>query len=153
MLTSDKHSSLLGSLVSYKVNEVLWNTTTQGPIRNTHFLCNSWMSPKRKSYIRKDMLNSDKHSSLLGSFVSYKETEALWNTAARGCIRNTYFLCNSWMCPISKSFTRKEMLVSDKHSSLLGSFVSYKKMKCHEYSNPGAVFTTLIFFVTHEWAQ
>ncbi len=49
--------------------------------------------------------------------------------------------------------TRPEELTSDKHSNLLGSFVTYQKIKHCEIWPQGPCSQHFIFFETYEWTQ
>ncbi len=58
------------------------------------------------------------------------------NTAPGTVLTTLHFLLNLQKGPISYSVTLRQTkrLSSDKHSSLMGAFISYKKMKCFEDS-------------------
>jgi hypothetical protein len=55
---------------------------------------------------------------------------------ARGRIHNTSFSSEltNWLNKLVLHYCRLEMLVRDKHFSLLGPFVCYEKIKCCEYA-------------------
>jgi len=74
---------------------------------------------------RLERFAGDKHSSLLGPFVSNKENKV--NMGPRAQFTTLHFLLNLRKGPISHTVTTLKRLSSDKHSSLLGPFVSYKK--------------------------
>ncbi len=84
-------------------------------------------------------LSRDKHSSLLGAFVSYKRMKC----CEYGSFRlNIFFIANHWSYSqhsiffvtyecgkkLVLDYTWLERLSRDKLSSLVGAFVSYKKM-------------------------
>jgi len=72
-----------------------------------------------------ERLAGDKHSSLLGLFVSSKENKVNMGPVTE--FTTLHFLLNVRKGPISQTVTTLKRLSSDKHSSLLGPFVSYKK--------------------------
>ncbi len=51
-------------------------------------------------YGKSENLASDKHSSLLGAFVSYEETKVFMNAAPGTVFTTLHFLGNSQMGPI-----------------------------------------------------
>jgi hypothetical protein len=90
--------------------------------KKLHFLHKLQMGPMHKRhYTRLERLDRDKHSSLLGPFVSYDE---ILNTAPGTVFKTLHKL---QMGPICRTVTlhKVERLAKDKHSSLLSPFVSY----------------------------
>ncbi len=73
-----KHSSLLGPFVSYEENEVVWIQLI--PSQHFIFFLNYELAQYVRvlHYTRPEKLDKDKHSCLLGPFVSYEENEVLW---------------------------------------------------------------------------
>ncbi len=78
-LAKDKHSSLLGSFLSYKENEMLQICLQGLYSQNLIFsVCCEWAQYIWVLYQNKlERLARDKHTSLLGSFLSYEENEVL----------------------------------------------------------------------------
>jgi hypothetical protein len=73
-LARNKHTSLLGPIVSYKENELLWGGSLG-------LYCSYVMKVPKKimlHYTKLESLARNKHTSLLGLFVSYRENEVLW---------------------------------------------------------------------------
>jgi hypothetical protein len=88
MLARDKHSSLFSSFVSYKDIEVLrirslTRLFTKIVLMEEFYIASTSVthkySPKARVllYTRLERLARDKHYSLFGPFVSYKENEVL----------------------------------------------------------------------------
>jgi hypothetical protein len=50
-------------------------------------------------------------------------------------------------------YTRLEMITTDKHSSLLGSSVSYKENEVLGIRSQVPYSQSLIFFMTYDWPQ
>ncbi len=93
-------------------------------------------------YIRLDKLASDKHSSLLGPFVSYRKIKCCKYYPC-GHIHNT--LRNLWMDPISycNTLTSLKRFRSDKNSSVLGPICKLQKIKCFKYYPCGCIHNNL----------
>ncbi len=79
-LARDKHSSLLGPLLSYEGNEVLWIRS-----QKLYWYCtliHSFYEWAKYAgvlhYTRMESLARDKHSSLSGPLLSYEGNEVLW---------------------------------------------------------------------------
>ncbi len=76
----DKHSILLGPIVSYKENELLWIQSLE--LYSQHFIYfhNIWIGSISWSVTLHLAVKhcKDKHSILLGLLVSYEENELLW---------------------------------------------------------------------------
>ncbi len=77
----EMHSSLLEPFISYEENQVV--DMDSGTLFTTlHYLHNLPMSPiseRLLHYTKPERLaRADKHSSLLGPFLSYEENEELW---------------------------------------------------------------------------
>ncbi len=78
--TRNKASSLLGQFLSYKENEVSW-ILPQGPYAQHFIFFVTYEYTQLRTVLHYTGLkrpSSDKHSSLLGEFLSYKETGELW---------------------------------------------------------------------------
>jgi hypothetical protein len=75
-IASDKHSSILGSLISYEENKVLILQPLGSYSQNfIFFITYKWAQLAREFlYTRLEMLPND---CLLGPFVSYRENEML----------------------------------------------------------------------------
>ncbi len=86
-------------------------------------------------YIRLKSLTMDKHSSLLGPFISYKEIKVLW-IQLKGCIHN--FLFPSWITngPIKLVLQNIRVEILDRENTLAywAHLWVTKKMKCCECS-------------------
>ncbi len=120
-----KHSSLFGSFVSLEENKVLWIQPAPGAVFTTlHFLCNLQKGPVSYSvlYTRLERLGKDKHSSLMGPFITYDE---------KGCMVNTsQWPLNAWDIKLYKSSSlskypillKKNNTVSLSHVTLDQSF-------------------------------
>jgi hypothetical protein len=80
-------------------------------------------------YIGLDILVSDKHSSLLDSFVSYEEIGVLWILSQGLCSKHyMFFITYKWaQWARVLHYTRLERFATDKRSSLLGPPVSYEE--------------------------
>ncbi len=94
-----------------------------------HYFHNLRMGPMSKvcyiSLTWKVLLAMDKHSSLLGQFISCTSCKKM-----KYCEYGSHqFICSSRMGPINQSVTIHllEIIVRNKHSSLLGPFTSWKE--------------------------
>ncbi len=98
-----------------------------------------------------ERLAKDKHSSLLGLFVIYKENRIVntpqWPYSQYFIFFITYESAHS---AIVLGNTRLEMLARDKHSSLSGPFVIYKENKALLLlpQTPKLIESCLIYFET-----
>ncbi len=130
-LAKDKCTSLLGTSISYKENEVWWTGPPGQYSRHfIFFVTYGWAQQARALYYsRLERLAKDKHSSLLGSFVSYNEIEELWIRPLWHCLQHFIFFIAYKYTQQAKAlhYSKLERLTKDKHSGLLGVFVSYKE--------------------------
>jgi hypothetical protein len=80
-------------------------------------------------YTRLERLARDKHSSLLGPFVSYEENEVLWIWLQVSYSQHFIFLVTyHWtQQAIVLHYTRLKWLARDKRSCLLDPFVGYEE--------------------------
>ncbi len=132
-LARDKHKSLLGPFVSYEENKVL-------PIRphglySQHFIFSVSYKCAHSAimlhYTRLKRLVRDKHSSLLGPFITYEENKFL-QIRTQGQFSEHFFFSVSYKWAQKTTvlhYTRLKRLVRDKHSSLLGPFITYEENK------------------------
>jgi hypothetical protein len=91
-----------------------------------HFQCNLQMGPRAMvlHYDKPERLFRDKHSSIWGPFVSYKENEALQVRSQSQLI--IFNITYKWAQQArALNYNRPERLGRDKHSSFWGPFVSY----------------------------
>jgi hypothetical protein len=100
-----------------------WGKWSGVNIHNTYF--RTYKNEPNKPVIHFTRLVRDKHSSLLGLFVSYEEHKVLW-IQSQDPIHNSSFSSElTWMGQLLP-YSRQEWLARDKHSRLLGLFVSYE---------------------------
>ncbi len=139
---------------------MLWISTHRPYSQNFIFFVSEgrcqWASEFQ--YTLAETLVSEKHSSLLGPFVSYEENEVLWIRTQRPYFQNFSFFVTEERSRWASEFhhTRAERLVSEKHSSLLSPFVSYKENEVLWIQTQGLYLQNFIFFVTEErswWAS
>jgi hypothetical protein len=95
---SYKHSCFLGAFISYEENKVLW-ILTRGPY-SQHFIflvtCEWALQARALHYTKQEWLAKDKHSILLGTFVSYKE-KVFWRPIQLPFSQHFIFLLtNEW---------------------------------------------------------
>jgi hypothetical protein len=130
-LARDKHSSLLGPFITYEENKVL-QIRTQGPY-SQHVIfsaSNKWAQLAIVlHYTWLKRLARDKHSSLLGPFVIYKENKVLRIRPQGPYSQHVSFSASYKWAELSivLHYTRLKRLSSDKH--LLGPFVTYEENK------------------------
>ncbi len=79
-LTRDKHFSILGLLVSYEENEVLWIRTLELYLQHLIFFITYKAAQKDKVLpnTQLEKFAREKRFSLLGLFLIYEENEVLW---------------------------------------------------------------------------
>ncbi len=130
-LARDKHSSLLGPCINYKENVVLWIQLLS--LYSQHFIffvtyewaLLAWVL----YYISLKSIARDKHSSLLGPCIKYKENVVLWIQLHGQCSQHfIFFVTYKWaeLAELLYYFNWLKILAMDKHSSLLDPFVSFK---------------------------
>jgi hypothetical protein len=111
------------------------------------------MAPKSVHYTRLERHFCDKHSSLLGEFVSYKENEVMW-IRSLVTIYFISFVTYQWAQKATAVHNiRLEKLYCDKLSSLLEEFVSYKENEVLWIWPLWPYTQHFISFVTYQWAQ
>ncbi len=125
------HSSLLGSFLSYKENEVFWILClVQYSWYFIFFLACKWVQ-KSRVFVRGMPFQASviQHSRLWGSFLSYKENEVVW----KSCLVQyswyfIFFLAYKWVQK-ARVFVRGMPFQPSVmwQSSLLGSFLSYEE--------------------------
>jgi hypothetical protein len=83
---------------------------------------------------------------------SYSKNE-VFEYAPWGCILQTSFSSKLTKRPnkLVLNYNRLDILVREKHSTLLDPFVSYSK--CCEHAPLGWIHNTSLSFVTYEWSQ
>ncbi len=120
-LATDKYTTLLDPFVSYEENEVLW-IWPQGLYSQPFilFLTYEWDQKARVlHYIKVERLATDKYTTLLDPFISYKENEVLW-IRPQGLYSQPFilFLIYKWD-PKARvvHYTKVERRASDKHSA------------------------------------
>jgi hypothetical protein len=129
-LESDKCSNLLGLFISYEGNEVLW-IQPLGPYSQHYIFFITYESahwPKLLDNIKLERLASDKHSNLLGLFISYKENEVLLIGAVLHNIK-AGMVCQWETLKLIRPVTKKWSIVN---------------------TAPGPIFTTL-YFLCNLW--
>ncbi len=130
-LARDKYSSLLGAIVSYNENKVLW-IKPYGPIWQ-HFIFfltdeqPQW--PRVLHYSRQEKITRDKSSSLLCTILSYEENEVLWIRPHGSISQNFIFFITYVWAKWARvlHYSRLEKLIRDKHSMLLNPIISYEE--------------------------
>jgi hypothetical protein len=149
-LARNKHTSLLGLFVSYKENELLWGGSLG-------LYCSYLMKVPNKMvshYTKLQMLASNKHTSLLGLFISYKENEVLWIFSLG--VYSQYFIfyiTQEYSNEILLQYTKLESFARNKHTRLLGLFISYKENEVFWIFSLGLYSYSFIFFITQECYQ
>ncbi len=104
---------------------------------------------------RLEKLATNKHARFLGPFVSFGENEVLWIRDQGPYSQHFIFFATykwaqkAWVL----NNTRLEKLASNKHSSLLGQFLSFGENEALSIRDDGPYSQHFIFFVTYEWAQ
>ncbi len=104
-------------------------------------------------YARQERLATDKHSSFLGPFVSYEENKLLWINSLRSYSQQfIFFVTYKWAQKVSMLYyARLEKLARDKHSSFLGSLVSYEENELLWIGSQ--IFFFEIIFVETKWGH
>ncbi len=155
-LTRNKQSSLLGLFLSYEEKEVLWMQQIGHNICGLiFFLTYRWVQKARVlNYLRLERFTMDKQFSLLGLFLSYEEYEVLWmQQIGHNICGLIFFLTYRWDPKSQTRCTWLERFTRDKHSSLLGLFLSYEEYEVLWMQQIGHNICGLIFFITYRWVQ
>ncbi len=149
------NTSLLGLFVSYKESEMLWMQPQELNSEHFIFFITHYWAKKLECLSQASLSNLvECNISLLGLFISCEENEMVVTTAPGTIFRTLNFLHNSSLSPNSLNVCRWQTFsLVQCNSSLLGVFVSYKRKWNVANKDPGAIFTKLHFFITHQWAQ
>jgi hypothetical protein len=148
------HSSLLGSFLSYKENEVFWKSCLVQYSQYFIFLVTYEWVQKATVFVRGMPFQASviQHSSLWGSFLSYQENEVVW----KSCLVQyswyfIFFLAYKWVQK-ARVFVRGMPFQPSVmwHSSLLSSFLSYKENEQLWIQSLVQYSRHFIFFVTYE---
>ncbi len=104
---------------------------------------------------RLERLARDKHSSLLGSFVSYKQNDVFWMWSLGLIVfSKLYFRLNLRMGPLNKWFITLGWEGLQGQTLLLTGLICKLRTKwCFLNVTARIVFSKLYFFLTYEWAQ